>query len=74
MTDDSIYINFCHLMKIKLDKNLRAVGVWYVQHGKKYFARASKEIIVSGGSINSPKLLMHSGIGPKSHLQSVGVR
>ena len=60
-------------LQIKLDKSGRAVGVWYVRHGVKRFARAGKEIIVSGGVVDSPKLLMLSGIGPKEHLKSVGV-
>ncbi len=34
---------------------------------------ADKEVIVSGGAINSPQMLMLSGIGPKQHLQQVGV-
>ena len=34
---------------------------------------AKKEVIVCGGSIQSPQLLMLSGIGPKSHLSSVGI-
>jgi choline dehydrogenase len=49
------------------------VGVWYLRHGKVKYARASKEIIVSAGAVESPKLLMLSGIGPKEHLKSVGV-
>jgi len=60
-------------LQIKFEGS-RAVGVWYVRHGKKLFARASKEVIVSGGSVDSPKLLLLSGIGPKNHLKSVGVR
>ena len=35
--------------------------------------RARKEVIVSGGAINSPHLLQVSGIGPAAHLQSIGV-
>ncbi|XP_028163500.1 glucose dehydrogenase [FAD, quinone]-like [Ostrinia furnacalis] len=35
--------------------------------------KASKEIILSGGAINSPQLLMLSGIGPEEHLQSFGI-
>ena len=34
---------------------------------------ATKEIIVSCGAIESPKLLMLSGVGPKTHLQSKGI-
>uniref|UniRef100_A0A182J274 Glucose-methanol-choline oxidoreductase N-terminal domain-containing protein n=1 Tax=Anopheles atroparvus TaxID=41427 RepID=A0A182J274_ANOAO len=33
-----------------------------------------KEVIVSGGAVNSPQILLLSGIGPKAHLESVGVR
>lgn len=60
-------------VQVSLDKNLRADGVWYLQHGVKKFARARKEVILSAGAVNSPKILMHSGIGPKSHLESLGV-
>lgn len=37
-------------------------------------AYVNHEVIVSGGTINSPQLLLLSGIGPKSQLQSLGVR
>ncbi|MCZ4351018.1 choline dehydrogenase [Roseovarius aestuarii] len=36
-------------------------------------ARARREIILSGGTINSPQLLMLSGIGPAQHLQKMGI-
>jgi choline dehydrogenase len=36
--------------------------------------RANREIILSGGAINTPQLLMLSGIGPSDHLSQVGVR
>jgi len=67
---------FCSIdfAQIKLDKNGKAVGVWYYRHGKKYLARASKEIVVSGGSYDSPKLLLLSGIGPQKELEKLGVR
>ncbi|CAG7666064.1 unnamed protein product [Allacma fusca] len=65
---------YSHVTKIKLDRNNIAVGVWYTRHGVKRFARASKEIIISAGAVDSPKLLMLSGIGPSEHLKSVGVK
>lgn len=52
----------------------RAVGVAYVQRGRETIARASREVILSGGAINSPQLLMLSGIGPADHLRKVGVQ
>ncbi len=42
----------------------RAVGVEYVQRGARTIARAEREVILAGGVINSPQLLMLSGIGP----------
>ena len=51
----------------------RAVGVAYVQNGEKQQANANKEVILSGGAINSPQLLMLSGIGPANHLKELGI-
>jgi choline dehydrogenase len=50
-----------------------AYGVEYIRHGEKKTAFATKEVILSAGVINSPKLLMHSGIGPKAQLEPLGV-
>lgn len=52
----------------------QAVSVQFVRRGKWYVIRASKEIIVSSGAINSPQLLMLSGIGPRQHLESLGIK
>jgi len=51
----------------------RCVGVRYSVAGKSIEARADREVIVSGGSINSPKLLELSGIGQPDLLRSRGV-
>jgi choline dehydrogenase len=47
----------------------RAVGVLYEQDGHQLTAHVEREVILSGGSINSPQLLMLSGIGPAQHLR-----
>ncbi|XP_014467194.1 PREDICTED: glucose dehydrogenase [FAD, quinone]-like [Dinoponera quadriceps] len=54
-------------------ENQRAVGVQYYQDGELRVARAAKEVIASGGAVNSPQLLLLSGIGPKEHLRAVNV-
>ena len=56
---------------IMVDK--RCVGVRYSVAGVEREARATREVIVSGGSINSPQLLELSGIGQKPLLESLGI-
>lgn len=51
----------------------RAAGVEYEVGGEVRTARAAREVILSGGSYNSPQLLMLSGIGPAQHLAEMGV-
>jgi choline dehydrogenase len=51
----------------------RAVGLSYVQAGKEKTAYAGTEVIISSGAINSPRLLMLSGIGPAAELEQAGV-
>jgi choline dehydrogenase len=51
----------------------RAVGVEYVQNGATRTAKASAEVILSGGAINSPQLLQLSGIGPADLLREKGI-
>ncbi|GLO73911.1 choline dehydrogenase [Phaeobacter italicus] len=51
----------------------RAVGVEVERGGKIEVIRANREVILSASSINSPKLLMLSGIGPAAHLAEHGI-
>ena len=51
----------------------RCVGVRYAVAGARHEARATREVIVCGGSINSPKLLELSGIGQGELLRSRGI-
>lgn len=60
-------------VKILVDQHKRAYGVQYVRDGKLHTALAQKDIVVSAGAINSPKLLMLSGIGPKEHLEELHI-
>ncbi|SFE55751.1 GMC family oxidoreductase [Blastococcus tunisiensis] len=56
-----------------LVENGRAIGVEYRAGGRVHTAHAAREVVLSGGAINSPQLLMLSGIGPADHLREVGV-
>ena len=51
----------------------RATGVQFLRHGVHYEVAATKEVILSAGSVASPQLLMLSGIGPADHLTSLGI-
>ncbi len=51
----------------------RAVGVAYRAGDEDTTVHADAEVILSGGAVNSPQLLMLSGIGPATHLREVGV-
>lgn len=55
--------------KILIDSNNRAYGVEFMRNGKLESVYAKKEVILSAGAINSPQLLMLSGVGPKEHLR-----
>ncbi|MFN4170797.1 MAG: GMC family oxidoreductase [Pseudorhodobacter sp.] len=51
----------------------RATGVEYRRRGALHRVRAGREVILAGGAINSPQLLMLSGIGPVEHLRALGL-
>jgi len=80
---------YCYLDPVRSRKNLtieqgamagslilegkRCAGVRYSVNGVAKEARATREVIVSGGSINSPKLLELSGIGRADVLSAAGI-
>ncbi|XP_056642972.1 glucose dehydrogenase [FAD, quinone]-like [Diorhabda sublineata] len=61
--------------KILIDPSTKtATGVEVKIGGKILKLKAKKEVILSAGSINSPQILMLSGIGPKEHLESLNIK
>lgn len=56
-----------------LVEGTRAVGVEWLENGALHQARASREVILSGGAVNSPQMLMLSGIGPADQLRTHGI-
>lgn len=51
----------------------KVVGVEYVRNGKREIVRSEDRTVLCLGAINTPHLLMLSGIGPAEHLRSVGI-
>ena len=60
------------MRRIVLDGK-RALGVEYEHGGRVVTVRANREVILAASALNSPKLLMLSGIGPAEHLKEVGI-
>jgi choline dehydrogenase len=58
--------------KVLVEKG-RAVGLEYLKGTERKTVRATAEVVLCGGAVNSPKLLMLSGIGPADELRSVGI-
>ena len=56
-----------------LIENGRCQGVVYEREGKLHSARAAAEVIVCGGTLGSPRLLLLSGIGPAADLKKLGI-
>ena len=54
-------------------RGTKAYGVEYVHDGATVHAHAAREVLLCGGSFNTPQLLMLSGIGPADHLRALGI-
>ncbi|XP_076396393.1 glucose dehydrogenase [FAD, quinone] isoform X1 [Megachile rotundata] len=60
--------------RIVIDRETKtAVGVEFIKNNRRWFVAARKEVVLSAGTLQSPQLLMLSGIGPQAHLKSVGI-
>jgi choline dehydrogenase len=62
------------MVKRVVFENGCAVGIEYTHKNAPQTARASREVILSGGTYNSPQLLMLSGIGPADELAKNGIK
>nr|NVI72507.1 putative glucose dehydrogenase [Cucujiformia] len=63
-----------HVTKILINPaTMKAIGVEFVRYGRKQVVLARKEVILSAGAINSPQILMLSGIGPKRELDKFNI-
>ena len=63
-----------HALQIMIDPETKvAYGVKFRRKDKIYIIHATKEVILSAGSVNSPQLLMLSGVGPAEHLNQLGI-
>ncbi|SOE62308.1 Choline dehydrogenase [Burkholderia sp. D7] len=61
-----------HTMRI-LTEGKRAVGVEYRHGGQVKTVKAAREVLLSAGALQSPQILMLSGIGPAAHLEEKGI-
>jgi glucose dehydrogenase (acceptor) len=63
-----------HVHKIVIDPiTKQTTAVRFEKKGKIYQINVKKEVVISAGAINSPQLLMLSGVGPADHLKSLGI-
>lgn len=61
-----------HATRVLMDGR-RAVGVAFLQHGQRRELRARREVLLAAGALQSPQLLMLSGLGPGAQLQAHGL-
>jgi len=62
----------CQVLRVLIE-NGRAIGVAVRRGGKDFTLRARRGVVLSAGSMNTPRLLMLSGMGPQEHLREMGI-
>jgi len=67
-------ITHAHVTRLVFNNSNECTGAVYVKDGKEYEVVARREVIVSAGAMNSPQLLLLSGIGPKQDLEKLGIK
>ncbi|KAK7874207.1 hypothetical protein R5R35_006251 [Gryllus longicercus] len=67
-------VKFGLVTKVLIDPVTKtATGVRFIKGGDVRDVKATHEVVLAAGSVNSPQLLMLSGVGPREHLENVGV-
>ncbi|XP_049784926.1 glucose dehydrogenase [FAD, quinone]-like [Schistocerca cancellata] len=67
-------LKHAHVTKVLVDPaTKKAYGVQYLKDGNVREVKVAKEVVVSAGAVNTPQVLMLSGIGPKEHLEELGI-
>ncbi len=70
--DNLEVVTHAQVERLELDGS-RVTGVRFKRRGRRQTLTAKREVILSAGALNSPQLLLLSGIGPADHLRDVGV-
>ncbi|XP_043478003.1 glucose dehydrogenase [FAD, quinone]-like [Leptopilina heterotoma] len=59
--------------RIIFNNNKTAIAIEFYKNGRFTKVGINKEVIISGGIVNSPQILLNSGVGPRDDLEAVGV-
>ncbi|KPM07555.1 GMC oxidoreductase-like protein 2 [Sarcoptes scabiei] len=75
--DNLHLVAHAHVTRVLLRRNdlqqLEAYGVEFVRKNQTYRVLANREVVMSAGAVNTPQILMLSGIGPRDHLTELGI-
>lgn len=63
----------CRVRQLVFDRSKRITGLIYREQEKDQYVRVGKEVVLCSGALETPKLLMLSGVGPEDELQKHGI-